>query len=336
MSVVIVCWNERERIARCLPPLVSQLRDDDELIISDNGSADGTVELVRELAPTAIVVENGANLGFMDGCNRGAEHATGELLVLLNPDTVVAPGWADAMRLPAEDGRGWAAWQALVTMNGGTHINTSGGVVHFTGIAWAGQMGEPLVPGSLARGEIGFVSGASMAIPLDTWRRLGGMPGYYFLYHDDVKITLRLRLEGGVVAIEPDALVDHEYEFSRRGVKWRVLERNRWATVLRTYPGPLLALLMPGLIATELGILAIALRAGWGKDKLLAIWDTVVRLPRVLRERREIQRARTVSSAEFARHLTARLDSPYLGPAAQSPLLNALVSGYWRAVLAVL
>src|SRR5213080_2839499 len=148
MSVVIVTWNERERVERCLPPLVDQLKPGDELIVSDNGSEDGTIELVRELAPDAIVVENGANLGFMDGCNRGAQRAGGDLLVLLNPDTIVAPGWADAMRRPAEDGRGWAAWQALVTMDGGTRINTSGGVVHFTGIAWAGRMGEPLEPGS--------------------------------------------------------------------------------------------------------------------------------------------------------------------------------------------
>src|SRR4051812_993243 len=199
----------------------------------------------------------------MDGCNRGAERATQELIVFLNPDTIVAPGWADAMRRPAEDGRGWGAWQALITMDGGTRINTSGGVTHFTGIAWAGRMGERLVPGSVGRGAVGFASGASMAIPLSTWRRFGGMPGYYFLYHDDVEISLRLWLEGQIVGIEPAAVVDHEYEFSRRGVKWRVLERNRWATVLRTYPTPLLWLLLPGLIATELGILVIAARGGW-------------------------------------------------------------------------
>jgi GT2 family glycosyltransferase len=336
MSVVIVTWNERERIARCLPPLLEQLKPGDELIVSDNGSADGTIELVRELAPEAIVVENGANLGFMDGCNRGAERATGELLVLLNPDTVAAPGWADAMRAPMRDGRGWAAWQALVTMDGGTRINTSGGVVHFTGIAWAGRMGEPLVPGEVERGEVGFVSGASLGIPLATWRRLGGMPGYYFLYHDDVELTLRLRLEGGRVGVEPGALVDHEYEFSRRGVKWRVLERNRWATVLRTYPGPLLVLLLPALIATDLGILGVAAANGWAKDKLLAMFDTVRLLPRLMRERHAIQATRTVSPAQFARGLTPDLTSPYLGGAARSKPLRIALRAYWRAVLALL
>src|SRR4051812_50132576 len=128
-------------MSRCLPPLVRQLKPGDELIVSDNGSSDDTLAVVRELAPEAIVVENRANLGFMDGCNRGAERATNELLVLLNPDTVVAPGWAAAMRRPAEDGRGWAAWQALVTMDRGTRINTSGGGGHFTGRAGGGGGG---------------------------------------------------------------------------------------------------------------------------------------------------------------------------------------------------
>jgi GT2 family glycosyltransferase len=336
MSIVIVTWNEREVISRCLPALVRQLEPADELIVSDNGSEDGTLDVVRELAPEAIVVENRANLGFMDGCNRGAERAGGDLLVLLNPDTVVAPGWAEAMRRPAEDGRDWAAWQALVTMDGGTRINTSGGVLHFTGLGWAGQMGEPLENGAIGAREVGFVSGASLAMRLDDWRRLGGMPGYYFLYHDDVDLTLRLRLEGGRVGLEPTALVDHEYEFSRRGVKWRVLERNRWATVIRTYPGPLLALLLPGLIATDLGILAVALRGGWARDKLLAMADTLRLLPRLLRERRAIQAKRTVSAAEFASAMTADLTSPYLGGAANSKVLRALLRAYWRAVRGVL
>src|SRR4051794_10531275 len=165
MSVVIVTWNEREVLRRCLPPLVSQLKPTDELIVSDNGSEDGTLDTVRELAPGAIIVENGANLGFMDGCNRGAERATGDLLALLNPDTVVAPGWADAMRRPAEEGRGWACWQALVTMDGGTRINTSGGVIPFTGVAWGGEMGGAPTAGMGGRGGGGVVSRAWEAVP---------------------------------------------------------------------------------------------------------------------------------------------------------------------------
>ena len=89
------------------------------------------------------MIETGANLGFAAACNRGADAATGELLCFLNPDAVPQPGWRDAIAAPRAAGE-WAAWQALVTADGGAVINTAGGVVHFTGIAWAGRAGEPV------------------------------------------------------------------------------------------------------------------------------------------------------------------------------------------------
>ena len=336
ISVVIVTWNEADPISRCLPPLVQQLQPGDELIVSDNGSTDETLEIVARLAPEAVIVRNDANLGFPGACNTGAEAATGELLVLLNPDTVVAEGWAEAIRRPALDGRGWAAWQALVTMDGGTRINTSGGVVHYTGIAWAGQMGEPIhaAPGEPC--EVGFGSGACLALPLETWRRIGGMPAHFFLYYDDVDISFVLRLEGGRIGLEPTARVDHEYEFSRRSAKWRVLERNRWASVIRTYPGRLLALLMPGLLLAELGILAAAVFGGWGGQKLLAMGDVARNLPLYLRERREIQARRTVAAADFAAWLVPDLTTPYLGAAGRSRVLACALRVYWRAVRTML
>ena len=336
VSVVIVTWNERERIGDCLPSLVPELRPGDELIVSDNGSTDGTIDEVRRLAPDAKVVENGANLGFPEACNAGAAVATGDLLVLLNPDTIVAPGWAGGIRRPLAEERGWAAWQALVTMDGGTRVNTDGGVVHYTGIAWAGHMGDPIDVAPPQAQEVAFASGACLALPLATWRRIGGMPGHFFLYCDDVDIAMTLRLEGGVIGIEPAARVDHAYEFSRRGVKWRMLERNRWATVLRNYPTGLLLALLPALVATDLALLFIAFAGGWGTQKLQAIGDVVRSLPVVLRERRGIQARRRISSAEFARWLVPELSSSYLPAGARNPLLNVLLRLYWRVALAAI
>jgi GT2 family glycosyltransferase len=254
------------------------------------------------------------------------------LLVLLNPDTIVAVGWGEAIRRPLAEGRGWAVWQALVTMDGGTRVNTDGGIVHFTGIAWAGHMGEPIEVAAGEPREVGFASGACMALELATWRRIGGMPAHFFLYCDDVDISMTLRLEGGIVGIEPSARVDHEYEFSRRGVKWRMLERNRWATVLRNYPTGLLLAVLPAMLATELGLLAAAAAGGWGRQKLQAMGDVVRALPLVLRERRAIQARRRISSAEFARWLVPELSSSYLPAAARTPLLGAGLRLYWSAV----
>lgn len=334
--MVIVTWNERDRIRVCLEALVPQLREGDQVIVSDNGSEDGTPDLVRELAPDAIVVQNGGNVGFPAACNSGAERATGDLLVLLNPDTEVLAGWRDAIERPHVEGVGWDAWQALVTMDGGTRINTSGGVVHFTGVAWAGQMGEPIEAATRERREVGFPSGACMALPLEVWQRLGGMPGNFFLYYDDVEIALRIRLAGGRVGIEPAALVDHHYEFSRRGVKWRMLERNRWASIVRTYPAPLLWAVLPGLLLTDIALLVIAVASGWGGQKALAMADVARSLPRLLGERRKVQATRTAPARALAEHMTPDLSSTYLGRAGESAVLRGLLRGYWWAVTKVL
>ncbi len=335
LSVVVVSWNDGEALERTLPALVRDLGPDDEIVVVDNGSTDGTPELVRRVAPQARLLELGENKGFAPAVNAGGEAATGDLLIILNPDAAPRPGFADAIRRPATDGRGWGAWMGLVTAEDGRVINSDGGVVHFTGIAWAGGAGDP-VPEQLEAGEVAFVSGACLVIPVETWRRLGGFPHEYFLYHEDVDVSMRLRLSGERLGIEPAAVVDHDYEFGRRGQKMYLLERNRWSTVLRTYPGPVLAVALPGLLLTELALWPISIAGGWAGLKLKANRDLLRSLPRLVRERRRIQRERNVSSREFAAHLTAELDSAYLGRAARIKPLNWALRAYWGAARGLL
>src|SRR5262249_56362921 len=101
---------------------------------------------------------------------------------------------------------------------------------------------------------VGFVSGACFAVPRAIFEEVGGFAEDYFLYQEDVDLSLRLRLRGGRLGVEPAARVDHEYEFEKGAAKWRRLERNRWATIIRTYPAPLLAALAPALLAAQLAV----------------------------------------------------------------------------------
>jgi GT2 family glycosyltransferase len=331
LSIVIVAWNSREELARTLPALLPELDDGDELIVVDNASGDGTPEAVAALAPSARLVETGRNLGFAAGCNAGAAAARGDLLVILNPDAVPLPGFGEAIRRPLTEGRGWAAWQALVADAGGTRINSAGNPVHFTGIVWAGGHGRPIADAPAA-GEVAALSGACLAIPRREWEAVGGFPERFFLYHEDVDLSLRLRLRGGTLGIEPAAVVDHDYEFGARELKWRWLERNRWAFLIRVYPAALLVLLAPALIATELALVPVSIAGGWGRQKLSATLDLIRWLPSLLRERRQIQATRAVSVAEFASWLTADLDSPFIGSIARSAPVRFLLRGYWQVI----
>ena len=82
----------------------------------------------------------------------------------------------------------------LVTADGGRTINTSGGVIHFTGIAWAGEAGEPVSKAPHGAREVPFASGACMAVPRAVWQEQGGFSPDFFMYHEDVDLSLRLRL----------------------------------------------------------------------------------------------------------------------------------------------
>jgi GT2 family glycosyltransferase len=318
-----------------LPALLAEMDDGDELIVVDNDSADGTREMVERLAPDARLVRNGANSGFAAACNKAAALASGDLLVILNPDAAPLAGFGEAIRRPWIERRGWVAWQALVADRKGTRINSAGNPVHYTGIVWAGSHGQPIrdAPGE---SEVAALSGACFAIPRDVWTRAGGFPERFFLYHEDVDLSLRLRLAGGRLGIEPTAKVDHNYEFGARDHKWRWLERNRWAFLIRVYPTRLLLVLLPGLIATDMALLVVALRGGWGRQKVGATFDVLRWLPSLLRERREVQATRTVRSAEFATWLSADLDSPYFhGIVEARPIVWGL-RGYWRVTRALL
>jgi GT2 family glycosyltransferase len=331
LSVLIVAFDSREELGRTLPALSAELGEGDELIVVDNDSADDSAGLVTELVPAARVVRMGRNVGFAAACNAGAEEASGDLLVILNPDAAPLPGWGLGIRRPWLEGRGWAAWQALVAEAEGTRINSAGNPVHFTGIVWAGMHGRPIAEAPAA-GEVVCLSGACLAIPLTTWRAVGGFPERFFLYHEDVDLSLRLRLRGDTLGIEPSAVVDHDYEFGAREQKWRWLERNRLAFLIRAYPAPLLVLLAPALLATELALLLVSSSAGWGGQKVAANLEALRWLPRLLGERRRIQRSRAVSSAEFASWLSADLDSPFIAGAARSLPARLALRGYLRAV----
>ena len=141
---------------------------------------------------------------------------------------------------------------------------------------------------------------------------------------------------GHRIGLETDALVDHDYDFHSNDRKWFWLERNRLAMVVRNYPGRLLALLAPALIGTEMVLLLVSARQGWLGAKLKGYRDLIGWLPRLRREREEIQGNRVISTRQFADLLTPDLDSPLIPGFARKGLVRAMLRTYWRAVQALL
>ncbi|HEX6390500.1 MAG TPA: glycosyltransferase family 2 protein [Solirubrobacteraceae bacterium] len=328
IAVVIVVHHSAPELRRTLPALASQLQPDDEVIVVDNAGDPQDVALVHETIPQAIVVHAPRNLGFAGGANLGAEHAQAPLLLLLNPDATPAPDCLTQLRQAATNHPDWGAFQALVTLDGGTTVNTAGNRLHWLGFGWAGDLGTPTSQTPRHDREVGFASGAALLVRTQAWTQAQGFDPDYFLYCEDVDLTLRLRLRGWRVGIAPTATVDHAYEFDKGDYKWFYLERNRWWTILADYPPTLLAVALPALLAAELALLAVAARGGWLPAKLRANAAVLRSLPAVRARRRTVQRTRTTSAKQFAEHLTDALDSPNLS--LPEPI-NRAQRAYWRA-----
>ena len=336
IAVVIVTYDSAGHIVKTLRALDDQLRDDDELIVVDNASRDGTAAAVRSAMSRATVLEQHRNLGFAAGCQMGAAASGAPLLLFLNPDSAPAEDCLDALRTAGRDRPTWGAWQALVTMDGEAKINTSGNVAHFLGMGWAGQCGELLEAAPDQPTEVAFASGAALVVRRDAWEQVDGFDPRYFMYGEDLDLALRLWLSGWEVGVVPAARVEHDYAFTKGAQKWYLLERNRWWTVIGDYPTPLLLLVLPALLAAEVALLGVAAQGGWLGAKLRAQAAVLRRLPAILARRRVVQAKRRISAAAFARRLSAELDSPYLAGVSRLPVLPALQRAYWWLIVAAL
>jgi N-acetylglucosaminyl-diphospho-decaprenol L-rhamnosyltransferase len=330
LAVVVVTHDSAEHLPHLIVSLLGQLRADDELVIVDNASRDLTTAIASRAGERVRLVQSAQNVGFGGGCHLGVSATTAPLLLFVNPDCRPQPGCLQALRQGASEHPGWGAWQAAVLLPD-NHINTSGGVVHYTGIGWAGSCGKPLSALPDAPRDVAFPSGAAMVVRRGAWEHLGGLDPSYFLYSEDLDLGLRLWLAGYGVGIVPAARMIHDYEFQKGRGKWFWLERNRWRTVLSVYPPSLLVALAPALLALELVVLATATRDGWLAPKLRADVAVLAGLPRTFRRRRAVQATRRVSARAFGSRLTASLDSTYL-PVSAPSWAARIQAAYWAAV----
>jgi GT2 family glycosyltransferase len=329
----VVTYNSVQALPPLLDALVAQTLPGDQVVVVDNASDDASAAYALDRDDVVDdVVQTGHNAGFAAGAKRGAERVTADILLFLNPDLVPASGFLDVMRDAPDD---WAAWTGLVLLPDG-RVNAGPNEAHYLGFGWSGGYGAQARDIGAAPVPVSFLSGACLAIRRAEWEEVGGFSPEFFMYHEDLDLSHRLRLRGERFGLLPSARVVHDYEFHKGGMKWRLLERNRWYTMIRTYPGALLVVLVPALFAVEAFMVLVAARGGWLNQKVRAAADVLRALPRLREERRAIQATRSVSAADFARGLVVDLDSPFLGATGRSPVVRMLLRSYWSAARRVM
>lgn len=217
-SVVIPVWNGEAFLPGCLESLAAQTGVVFEVIAVDNGSTDGSAAVVARY-PQVRLLRLPRNRGFAAACNAGAAAATGQVVVFLNQDTRVEPGWLVSLLAPlAEPGVGAVGCKLLY--GDGQRIQHAGGYVerpnwygrHYgCGEIDHGQWDEPR--------QVEFVTGAALAVPRQAFAEHGGFDeGFYPAYFEDVDLCLRFRRAGLSVLYQPSARAVHFESASRDGI----------------------------------------------------------------------------------------------------------------------
>ncbi|HVE94469.1 MAG TPA: glycosyltransferase family 2 protein [Acidimicrobiales bacterium] len=213
--VVVVTWQAASTVSACL----ASVPPDAHVIVVDNASEDGTVEIVRAARPDAVVIENQSNLGFAAAANQGIRAASAlQDIVLLNPDAVLAPGAVAALATFAAEHPRVAATSALIVDDHGRAERFACGrdptllsvAVHEAG---AGTILPSL---SLYRGgpsaqpeKVDWVAGTAVLLRRRALDTVGLFDERYFLYAEDIDWCRRARQAGWECWINPAAVATH-------------------------------------------------------------------------------------------------------------------------------
>lgn len=238
-SVIILSWNGMKYLKDCLNAILAQDYPDFEVIVVDNGSTDGSPDFVSAHYSQVRLIRNKYNLGFAAGNNVGLKAAVGDVLILLNQDTVVQPGWLTALvNILEKEVIGIAGCKILYP--DGKTIQHAGGWIEWPlGLTHHYGQGEQDVGQWDVPQPVEYVTGAAMAFRRDVLKGVGFLdeefwPGYF----EDTDFCLRARKVGYEIWYTPDAVLTHVESASHTSQvsMWQAHHRGRMRFLLKHMP----------------------------------------------------------------------------------------------------
>lgn len=216
LSVIIVNFQTKDLLQKCLESLEKSKYRDFEIIAVDNGSTDGSVEAIEARYKDIKILRNEENLGFAKAVNQGIKQATGEYIFLLNPDSEVKPGSLEELVKFAKK-RPETGVVGAKLLNPDGSIQPS--VYHFPTIwraiaeYWLGKKGayEKYAVTASDAVEVEAVTGAAMLIPKKTIEKIGFLDERYFMYFEDLDFCRRVQRAGFKVYYLPQAEIIHHH-----------------------------------------------------------------------------------------------------------------------------
>jgi len=315
-SIIVPNYNGGEDLLQCVKSLLNTSPKGTEIIIVDNGSRDGSLDLIKALLPERNIVSLKTNTGFAYACNLGAQQAESEILVFMNSDTVALKGWIEPL-LEALNTEGVGACTPKLKMLKGSNIlNSCGGICDRLGFGWNRGIGETDTGQYNSTGECFYAVGACLATRKSLFESLGGFDQDYFMYLEDLDYSWRLRLAGYGIRYVPTSTVLHRWMGSikdRRLVRY-LYHRNRLRTILKNYGFQKLHFLLPVYLTLQVALIAWLAAAN---DKIetanvtKAILWNMRHLKETLRARLRTQSSRRVLDKTIEKHMFKGLASIY-------------------------
>jgi GT2 family glycosyltransferase len=218
LSIVIICWNDLKVLGDCVASIYrTTVSTEFEVIISDNGSTDGSIEFVRRNFPAVRVVENGENLGFAKGNNRGIRVSKGEYVLILNPDTIIHEGALDKWIQFADCHQEAGGFGCKVLNPDGSYQHPARPFptiprywvmalyLRFLGLTsdrYAGWRGE-------TERSIDQQQGCCVMFRGNLLRELGGFDEQFFYHFEETDLCRRVWKSGYSILYTPDVCITH-------------------------------------------------------------------------------------------------------------------------------
>ena len=283
-SVVVVNFNGEGVLARCLDHLVAQDHPSFEIVLVDDGSTDGSLEVAsRYLASGKLtIVRSPSNRGCAAARNLGLCHAQGRIIAFVDADGYAAPQWlGHAVRALDRDSSVGAVASLVFFARNPLVLNGAGGTINRSGFGGDLCIHEPYEFARLPH-EVVYPMGCGMVIKRAVLDRIGGFDPVYRNYYDDVDLGIRIWRSGYRIVLASEAWIDHDFGHSGGpSEKKRTLcERHRIRTVLKHFAVSSL----PRWLAREIRSLA-DLSKDERRTRLRAAAWNLARLPELLLHR---------------------------------------------------
>ncbi len=222
LSIIIVNYNVRKEILECIQSIKDKIHKIPyEVIVSDNGSTDGSINAITERFPWVKIIGNNKNLGFGKANNIGAEHAKGNVLFFLNPDTLILNG--------IEDMSCYLLEHAEVGLTGPLIYDANNNLQFYhkfyahISVQILDIVAPPLLKRFFMYKELTYkkyidkqktfipdiIHGSAMMFTKQSFSKIGGFDNNIFLYDEETDISLRLRKSHYIITTYPRASIYH-------------------------------------------------------------------------------------------------------------------------------